>query len=78
MQDCEKLMQTQSAPEAHREMALLLSNLCQWIDGSSSNLGDYSDFNSASKVWTGTEIIAVFNIYNIGTKRYTLRWKHSY
>ena len=67
MQDLEKTaMSGCDYPEEHKELASVCSTLSKWMDKHKENLTDYSDFNSQSKVWNGTEIIAEYQISGIG------------
>ncbi|XP_059096440.1 Fanconi anemia group J protein-like [Tigriopus californicus] len=71
MRDLEALVRKEiPETQAHRDMALVCSQLSVWIDSFTQDLTDYTDFASASKVWTGTEIIALFNVHGIGQDKY--------
>lgn len=71
MRDLEALVRKEiPETQAHRDMALVCSQLSVWIDSFTQDLTDYTDFASASKVWTGTEIVALFNVHGIGQDKY--------
>ena len=70
MKDLEKLVQAKIEPESHSSLAKLCSSFCTWMDAFSDNLNDYSDFDSQSKVWTGTEIVAVLRLYGIDDRKF--------
>ena len=71
MNDLEKIAATGiEEPEAHREMATMCSTLCNWMDRHKNNLTDYNDFNSQSKVWNGTEVVAEFQLCGLGPDDY--------
>ncbi len=78
MQDLEKVAAAEvvTSAEAHRELALVCSQLSSWIDTFSGDLSDYRDFNSAAKIWTGTEIVALFEVHGIGHTRYAAMLQH--
>ena len=72
MQDLEKIASTGiGEPEAHRELAAICSTLCNWMDKHVHNLTDYSDFNSQSKIWNGTEIVAEYQLSGLGPEDYS-------
>jgi len=71
MRDLERLATAGSAPEAHRELALLCSQLSTWIDSvANRGLEDYRDFSSSSKIWTGTDALAALEVNGLGRSRF--------
>ena len=67
MQDLEKTATMGvDYPESHSELASICSTLSQWMDKHKENLSDYRDFNSQSKVWNGTEIVAEYQLSGMG------------
>ena len=72
MQDLEKVAGTGiGEPEAHRELASVCSTLSNWMDKHVDNLTDYSDYNSQSKIWNGTEIVAEYQLSGLGPEDYS-------
>ncbi len=58
-------MSTESR-ESHETLAVLCSSLSRWMDSyADEGLTDYQDFNSSSKIWTGRDILAVFQAQGI-------------
>ena len=71
MQDLEKIAGTGiGEPQAHREMAKICSTLSNWMDQHVNNLTDYNDYNSQSKIWSGTEIVAEYQLCCLGPENY--------
>ena len=71
MRDLEKMAETGvGEPEAHRDLAFVCSTLSNWIDRNSNNLTDYNDYNSQSKIWTGTEVVAEYQLTGLGPNDY--------
>ena len=67
MQDLEKTaMMGVDNPDSHNALASVCSTLSKWMDKHKENLTDYSDFNSQSKVWNGTEIVAEYKLAGLG------------
>ncbi|XP_071742966.1 Fanconi anemia group J protein homolog [Lepeophtheirus salmonis] len=69
MEDLESMAKVE-LPQTYNALASFCSKVSNWIDGSCSNLDDYSDFNSASKIWTGTEILAAFCLFGLNENEY--------
>ncbi len=76
MRDLEKVSAAGVAAESHREMATLCSQLSSWMDSCKDSLLDYQDFNSSSKIWTGNEILAVFETMGVGQSRFDFLHSH--
>ena len=67
MQDLEKTATMGvDYPESHTQLASICSTLSKWMDKHKNNLTDYSDFNSQSKIWNGTEIVAEYQLAGMG------------
>ncbi|CAB4062059.1 BRIP1 [Lepeophtheirus salmonis] len=69
MEDLESMAKVE-LPQTYNALASFCSKVSNWIDGSCSNLDDYSDFNSASKIWTGTEFLAAFCLFGLNENEY--------
>ena len=61
MKDCEKMVECQVLPRVHQGLASFLSRLCNWMQTAAREASDYSDFNSSTKVLTGTVALAEWN-----------------
>ena len=71
MNDLEKIAGTGiGEPEAHSELALVCSTLSNFIDKNVANLTDFNDYNSQSKIWNGTEIVAEYQLSGLGPNDY--------
>jgi len=73
MQDFEQVLEAKAAgdPEAYKTMVQACSKFSKWMGSHSDRLNDYQDYNSQSKVWNGTEIVAEFNYWELGPANYT-------
>ena len=61
MKDCEAMVEADVLPDIHRSLAEFLSRLCNWMTKCSSGPSDYTDFNSSTRVLTGTSGLAEWN-----------------
>ena len=61
MQDCERMVDHEILPEVHGCLASFLSRLGTWMMKAAEEASDYNDFNSSTKVWTGTKGLAEWN-----------------
>eukprot|EP00092_Neocalanus_flemingeri_P038788 GFUD01042231.1.p1 GENE.GFUD01042231.1~~GFUD01042231.1.p1 ORF type:complete len:1506 (+),score=423.98 GFUD01042231.1:334-4518(+) len=61
MQDCERMVQNKILPGTHSGLAAFLSRLGTWMQKSAEDAKDYTDFNSSTKVWSGTAGLAEWN-----------------
>jgi len=61
MQDCERMVEHDILPGVHGGLAAFLSRLGTWMQKAAEDAKDYSDFNSSTKVWTGTSGMAEWN-----------------
>jgi len=61
LQDCERMVEHDILPDVHSGLAAFLSRLGTWIQKAADDANDYSDFNSSTKVWSGTAGLAEWN-----------------
>jgi len=61
MQDCERMVEHKVIPEVHKSLADFLSRLSNWMQKCSTEKANYTDFNSSSRVMTGTVGLAEWN-----------------
>ena len=61
MKDCEAMVECNVIPDIHRGLAEFLSRLCNWMSRCAAGASDYSDFNSSTRVMTGTSGLAEWN-----------------
>jgi len=62
LQECERMKSHGILPETHGDLADFCSRLAGWMQRSiEEGKPDYSEFNSTSRVWTGTKGVAEWN-----------------
>ena len=71
MQECEKMVGFQILEQVHSGLADFCSRLANWMQKCVDSKPDYSDFNSSSRVWTGTSGIAEWNEMVFAPSNYT-------
>jgi len=61
MQECERMVGFQVLPETHSQLADFCSRLANWMQKCIETKPDYSDWNSSSRVWKGSNAMAEWN-----------------
>ncbi|XP_071848796.1 Fanconi anemia group J protein homolog isoform X3 [Apostichopus japonicus] len=75
MDELDKLIQYKWREEHCRAMHVVAANLQRWISSQSGSLSQ-NDFNKASKVWSGVEMVAQFNNMGVSPGTYDVLKHH--